>query len=438
MNNQMINCPDDKILNPQTNRCVKKTGKIGKKLLNKSKSNQNQPPCPDDKILNPQTNRCVKKTGKIGKKLLNKSKPNQNQPPCPDDKILNPETNRCVKKTGKIGKKLLNKSKPNQSPMYVTPFNYETPKTPTYQSPMYVTPFNYETPTYQSPMYVTPFNYETPTYQSPIYVTPFNYETPTYQSPKTPETTKTTKTTKTPKKTKTPKTPKTPTEQGGNCTVEIKPSNNQSPELKSDIVIVGNFNFSVSCQLGKTGKEGTTFLIYIGSKEYANKTFNKSKSFKKIIKEAEMQQQVANYGLAPPVLGVNSGVPRSIIMDKMEDTLPGIIQKQKGVLSKKQQKAIFNLFKKMDNTNILHNDPNPLNVMVTGDNQWKLIDFGFSKKLNKKTSSNIKSLLSLLFSSSQGINKLLKQKPLLLLTEMSKYDIIRKDKRYTQHIQPYI
>ena len=75
--------------------------------------------CPDGKILNPATNRCVKKDGKIGKKLLAKKpvtkkpvtkKPVTKKPvakECPKDKILNPHTNRCVKKDGKVGKKLL-------------------------------------------------------------------------------------------------------------------------------------------------------------------------------------------------------------------------------------------------------------------------------------------------------------------------------------------
>jgi hypothetical protein len=53
-------CPDGMILNPQTGRCVKIDGKIGRKLTKK---------CPEGKILNDQTGRCVKINGKIGKKI---------------------------------------------------------------------------------------------------------------------------------------------------------------------------------------------------------------------------------------------------------------------------------------------------------------------------------------------------------------------------------
>lgn len=51
-------CEKDKIINPLTGRCVKKTGKIGINICN-------------DEIINPKTGRLVKKTGKIGRELMN-------------------------------------------------------------------------------------------------------------------------------------------------------------------------------------------------------------------------------------------------------------------------------------------------------------------------------------------------------------------------------
>jgi hypothetical protein len=81
--NRMVSkvCPEDKVLNPPTNRCVSKTGSIGKKILkkntkkdkSKSKSPDKPKVCPEDKVLNPPTNRCVSKTGSIGKKILKES-----------------------------------------------------------------------------------------------------------------------------------------------------------------------------------------------------------------------------------------------------------------------------------------------------------------------------------------------------------------------------
>jgi len=115
-------CPPDKIFNPATGRCVKRTGKIGKELLkreNKSKEtkevktkpkNKQKQDCPPDKILNPATGRCVKRTGKIGRELLKqniKKTKSQQIKECPPDKILNPKTSRCVKRDGKIGRNLI-------------------------------------------------------------------------------------------------------------------------------------------------------------------------------------------------------------------------------------------------------------------------------------------------------------------------------------------
>ena len=67
-------CPEDKILNPRTGRCVKMDGKIGRKLNQEHKSSLTgtgkiSKKCPEDKILNPRTGRCVKMDGKIGRKL---------------------------------------------------------------------------------------------------------------------------------------------------------------------------------------------------------------------------------------------------------------------------------------------------------------------------------------------------------------------------------
>ena len=143
-------CDNDKILNPVTNRCVKKEGKIGKALLEKDQCNPvtnrcvkkegkigkdllEKDQCKDDQVLNPVTNRCVKKEGKFGKALLEKKdqcnpvtnrcvKKEKNgkvllekKDQCKDDQVLNPVTNRCVKKNGKIGQKLLNKKDKTQS-----------------------------------------------------------------------------------------------------------------------------------------------------------------------------------------------------------------------------------------------------------------------------------------------------------------------------------
>ena len=100
-------CPSGKILNPRTNRCVKKTGRIGKKLiLSKDKE------CDENKVLNPKTKRCVKKLSRIGRKL-SPVYYNERSKNCASGKILNPRTKRCVKRDGRVGRRV---EKGNYSP----------------------------------------------------------------------------------------------------------------------------------------------------------------------------------------------------------------------------------------------------------------------------------------------------------------------------------
>ena len=127
-------CKKDEILNPETNRCVKRNGVVGKKVI----AEMNKKKCKDDEILNPASNRCVKRNGAIGKKILaemkkgksktsrksrksrtsrksKKSRTSRNsrkskkEKKCGDDEILNPKTNRCVSIHGPTGRKILNK-----------------------------------------------------------------------------------------------------------------------------------------------------------------------------------------------------------------------------------------------------------------------------------------------------------------------------------------
>ena len=93
----MKKCPDEKILNPATNRCVKKDGKIGKKLLAK-KPVAKKPVAKKPVAKKPVAKKPVAKKP-VAKKPVAKK--------CPNDKVLNPHTNRCVKKDGKVGKKVL-------------------------------------------------------------------------------------------------------------------------------------------------------------------------------------------------------------------------------------------------------------------------------------------------------------------------------------------
>ena len=121
-----VTCASNKICNPSSGKCVLKTGKIGKKILNedcKSRSSRKSGKCDNvtcasNKICNPSSGKCVLKTGKIGKKILDgdcKSRSSRksgksskcDNVTCASNKICNPSSGKCVLKTGKIGKKIL-------------------------------------------------------------------------------------------------------------------------------------------------------------------------------------------------------------------------------------------------------------------------------------------------------------------------------------------
>tara|TARA_Y100000389_G_C17280487_1_gene422694 strand:+ start:226 stop:774 length:549 start_codon:yes stop_codon:yes gene_type:complete len=175
-------------------------------------------------------------------------------------------------------------------------------------------------------------------------------------------------------------------------------------------------------QLGLSGKEGTCMLvkeIIDGVEvEYAKKIFKKTKSPKMVQKEAELQEKAYNADVAPKVISVDLSKPPSITMEKMDKTIIDVINEQNGILTEEQQIQILSLYQKLDNIGLLHNDSNPLNIMIVED-EWKLIDYGMSKKITKKhgTSPNVKMSLKFMLYSINGIitRKILKTPPTTLI-----------------------
>jgi len=79
-------CPEGKVLNPKTGRCIK-----NKNLIDKKPSVKSPKKCPEGKVLNPKTGRCIK-----NKHLIDKKPSVKSPKKCPEGKILNPKTGRCI------------------------------------------------------------------------------------------------------------------------------------------------------------------------------------------------------------------------------------------------------------------------------------------------------------------------------------------------------
>ena len=87
-------CPEGKVLNPLTNRCIniKTINKLPKVSLSKVDKK-----CPEGKVLNPKTGRCIKIKNLIKIEDAIDAKVAKIAKECPEGKVLNPKTGRCIK-----------------------------------------------------------------------------------------------------------------------------------------------------------------------------------------------------------------------------------------------------------------------------------------------------------------------------------------------------
>ena len=152
-----------------------------------------------------------------------------------------------------------------------------------------------------------------------------------------------------------------------------------------------NINFKDSEILGQPGKEGTTYLVNIDGKEYAVKTFRKNKSINKLKKEAEFQRMGALVGVSPKVYYVSTK-NKYIVMDKLDTRLKDYLENNNyEVVPDHINKRLDEIFNKLDEIRVLHNDGNILNFMLDKNEKVYIIDYGFAKKISanmlKKTGS---------------------------------------------------
>lgn len=132
--------------------------------------------------------------------------------------------------------------------------------------------------------------------------------------------------------------------------------------------------------LGK-GKEGTTYLLTKRGKEYAVKTFKKTKSERKIQKEYDLQKKAVKYKICPKLYSLDLQ-GKTITMEKMDTHVYDLLRKVRK-LTKKQQERILEIFRLLDTAGVFHNDPNLSNYMLK-DGEIYIIDFGMAKEIDPK------------------------------------------------------
>jgi tRNA A-37 threonylcarbamoyl transferase component Bud32 len=157
-------------------------------------------------------------------------------------------------------------------------------------------------------------------------------------------------------------------------------------------------------QLGKDGKEGKVFAVskQKGNKEYAMKVFKKTKSSKNIEKEVSLAKMAYKAGLSPKIIEMNL-IEKYIVMEMCDKTILDLMKEQNYILKVSQQKELVKLFSGLDNIGIMHNDPNPLNILEC-KGKLKIIDFGMSKicEVRKCTNKRLLTLGFLLFMKQQN------------------------------------
>jgi tRNA A-37 threonylcarbamoyl transferase component Bud32 len=142
--------------------------------------------------------------------------------------------------------------------------------------------------------------------------------------------------------------------------------------------------YEVIEQMG--GKDSMMYRVSRRGKEYAMKTFVKSKSSDKIRDEVEMQALAADAGVAPKVVEFDT-LSKYIVMELMDCHLTSAMERQKEKngprILKYQQLRIIDIFNRLDDAGIFHNDSNLANFMLSGRDVY-MIDFGFAKHVNER------------------------------------------------------
>ena len=141
--------------------------------------------------------------------------------------------------------------------------------------------------------------------------------------------------------------------------------------------------YKVHTQLGNTGKEGTTYLVSDRNGQlFAMKTFKRTKSSNRLEQEYLLQEKASHLAIAPKVYEYDTN-HKYIVMEKMDEHLYDRLVRDNGFISKAFQERIIEMFKKVDDAGVFHNDANLTNYMIKND-QLYLIDYGFSKPITPK------------------------------------------------------
>ena len=138
------------------------------------------------------------------------------------------------------------------------------------------------------------------------------------------------------------------------------------------------------------GRQGTIYECWShqydqGEENFILKEFKKGKSNKKFLNEIDCHRAAAEVGVAPQIIDFyvggtgEHGKLSYIVMQKMDQTIFSYLTTRKK-LTEEQWGELKRLYEKLDSANVLHNDSNPMNLMVKFKPVPRLfiLDYGMS------------------------------------------------------------
>ena len=139
-------------------------------------------------------------------------------------------------------------------------------------------------------------------------------------------------------------------------------------------------DFEVLKRLGQDGAQGVVSLVeFPNGLRAAMKQFKKSKSAARIQAEADFQARAAEAGIAPEVMHVDLDNKR-IFMEPMQARVVDVLQHG----AEHFRQDLMHIMRTLDDIGVLHNDGNALNLMLNGQDELQIIDFGLSKEITPK------------------------------------------------------
>ncbi len=132
------------------------------------------------------------------------------------------------------------------------------------------------------------------------------------------------------------------------------------------------------------GKEGAISIVMVNNSPCVLKQFKSAKSKDRLSREATLQTEAAELGIAPEIYHVDYD-KKQIFMQGLQYLLIDVVKSRSPpTITNREKQQIIDIFNSLDARGIFHNDGNARNLMINDDGKIYLIDYGMSKRIDSK------------------------------------------------------